>query len=298
MSPYPLSILIPTYNRRSLLEETLNSIFKDKASEIVEIIVVDDGSKDETWAYLLSLKEKHTNLKIYRHDKNLGVSAARNTALSKATASYIMFLDSDDYLTEKALSKLLEEINATKKEVYLISVWIEKGKKRKAKIFPNPPSDPILRLKSFIAGNYADAIYVINKNLFKDFQFNPHLKVREDWIFKGRLFALNSPKIIKEPLIVIRDHPHRLRNIPEFYENSILLSVEELFKGLPSSFQILYPYALAKAYIEVGTKFMRVKDYAKAFFYFQKAKEAYPPIKKEFKFLKKWLKSYILHKVF
>ncbi|MFN4132662.1 MAG: glycosyltransferase family 2 protein, partial [Caldimicrobium sp.] len=164
MSPYPLSILIPTYNRRSLLEETLNSIFKDKASEIVEIIVVDDGSKDETWAYLLSLKEKHTNLKIYRHDKNLGVSAARNTALSKATASYIMFLDSDDYLTEKALSKLLEEINATKKEVYLISVWIEKGKKRKAKIFPNPPSDPLLRLKSFIAGNYADAIYVINKN--------------------------------------------------------------------------------------------------------------------------------------
>lgn len=297
MNNYLLSILIPTYNRRSLLEETLNSIFKDKASEKVEVIVVDDGSEDETWSYLLFLKERHPNLKIYRHEKNLGVSAARNTALSKATASYIMFLDSDDYLTEKALSRLLEEIKTKKEEVYLISVWIEKGKKRKAKIFPDPPSDPLLRLKSFIAGNYADGIYVIKKNLFKNFQFSPHLKVREDWIFKGRLFALTTPKIIKEPLIVIRDHLHRLRNIPEFYENSFLLSVEELFKSHPSSFQILYPYALAKAYIEVGTKFMRVKDYAQAFIYFQKAKEAYPAIKKEFKFLKKWLKSYILHKV-
>ncbi|MFN3921961.1 MAG: glycosyltransferase family 2 protein, partial [Caldimicrobium sp.] len=123
MNNYLLSILIPTYNRLSLLEETLNSIFKDKASEKVEVIVVDDGSNDETWSYLLFLKERHPNLKIYRHEKNLGVSAARNTALSKATASYIMFLDSDDYLTEKALSRLLEEIKTKKEEVYLISIW-------------------------------------------------------------------------------------------------------------------------------------------------------------------------------
>lgn len=296
MKSYPLSILIPTYNRRDLVEEALHSIFKERVSKEVEVIVVDDGSIDETWAYLCSLREKYPNLKIERHAQNLGVSIARNTALTLATGSYIMFLDSDDYLVEGALETLLEKTKE-EGEVYLISVWIQKGKKRKAKIFPDLPLDPFLRLKYFIEGVYADGIYLIKKTLFKNFQFNPLQRVREDWVFKGKLFALNSIEVVKEPLVVIRDHPLRLRNVPDYYESSIFLSIEELFKTLPASFQALYPFALAKAYMELGTKFMRTKEYDKAFLYFQNACKVYPSIKKEFKFLKKWLKSYLLHKI-
>lgn len=294
---YSLSILIPTYNRRYLLEESLQSIFEQSLGKSVEIVVLDDGSEDDTWNYLNSLKEQHFNLKIDRHTNNLGVSSARNSALSLSTGNYIMFLDSDDYLLPGAIERIYQYLKE-EKEIYLCSVLLEKGKKRKAKIFPDPPSDPLLRLKSFIEGKYSDGIYVIKSKLIKNFIFNPSLKVREDFVFKGHLFALYQPKIIKDPCVVIRDHPKRLRYLPEYYESSILLSVEVLFQILPNSFQSLYPYALARAYLELGTKFLQIKDYQKAFFYFEKAKTCYPELKRKFKFVKKWVKAYLLQKIF
>ncbi|MFN3568370.1 MAG: glycosyltransferase family 2 protein, partial [Caldimicrobium sp.] len=243
---YPLSILIPTYNRRYLLEEALRSIFEQSLASKVEIVVVDDGSEDNTWDYLNFFKEEHNNLKIFKHPKNLGVSAARNSALSFSTGSYIMFLDSDDYLLPGALERIFQSLKE-EREVYLCSVLLEKGKRRKEKVFPEPPLDPLLRLKSFLEGKYSEAIYIIKSNLIRTFTFNPSLKVREDFVFKGYLFASYHPKIIKEPCVVVRDHPKRLRYLPEYYESSVLLSVESLFQILPHTFHSLYSYALAKA---------------------------------------------------
>lgn len=290
---YPLSILIPTYNRRTLLEEALSSILRERLSKEVEIVVVDDGSEDDTWDFLCFLKNKYPNLKIKRHDKNLGVSAARNTALGASKGLYVMFLDSDDYLVEGALEKIFKKIKEGK-EVYLVTTYVEKKGKKRKKVFPKPPLDPIQRLKYFIDGCYAEALYVIKRTLFSNFHFNPHLKVREDWVFKGKLFALSPPEIIEEPLAVVRDHPFRSRYIPQFYEESVLLSVEELFQSLPETFQGLYPYAKAKALIELSTKYIGVKNYNQAYFYLNQARQCYPSILFNFKFFKKWLKCYFL----
>ncbi len=295
MKNHPLSILIPTYNRRSLLEENLNSIFEQKLSKEVEIVVIDDGSEDNTWEYLCSLREKHSNLKIYRHNENLGVSAARNSALSFATSPYIMFLDSDDYLTDKALEKIFNKIEE-KREVYIITPFVEKKGRIKKKKFPDPPPDPFLRLKYYIDGIYADGVYVCQRKIFDNFKFNIRLRVREDWVFNGKIFSLFRPELIKDPLVVKRDHPQRLRYLPHFYEECALLSVEELFQSLPNFFQMLYPYAKAKAYLELATKYIKIKNYKKAYLNLQKAKEIYPPIRKDYKFFKKWLKSFIFSK--
>ena len=108
-----ISIIIPCYNCAKTLERCLDSVFGQTYKNI-EVIAVNDGSKDNTLEILKSYTEKYSNLRII--DKvNNGVSSARNDAIRIATGEYVVFIDSDDnYLANDVLEKnvgLLEKNN-------------------------------------------------------------------------------------------------------------------------------------------------------------------------------------------
>ena len=86
-----VSVIIPTYNRAAYIVEALESVFAQTYGDC-EIIVVDDGSTDDTKAVLQS----HMARIRYIYQENAGVSVARNTGISAATGEWIAFLDSDD----------------------------------------------------------------------------------------------------------------------------------------------------------------------------------------------------------
>src|SRR5258708_38459 len=88
---FEFSVIIPTYNRLNFLKHAINSI-RGQNYDGYEIIVVDDGSIDGTSEYLASLGNE---VKWLRQE-NRGPAAARNVGATKATGSYIAFLDSDD----------------------------------------------------------------------------------------------------------------------------------------------------------------------------------------------------------
>lgn len=93
-----VSVIIPTFNRANLLPEAVNSILAQTYPDF-EIIVVDDGSQDETAATMKAIQDKRL---IYLHQDNAGRSAARNKGLQFARGEYIGFLDDDDlYLPDK-----------------------------------------------------------------------------------------------------------------------------------------------------------------------------------------------------
>ena len=108
-----ISIVVPTFNRCHTIERCLNSILKqDYPSQRIEIIVVDDGSNDNTLGILRHYQHAH-NIRVFRQE-NRGVSAARNLGLKHARNSWIAFLDSDDYWMPKKLKcqiKLLKKKN-------------------------------------------------------------------------------------------------------------------------------------------------------------------------------------------
>ena len=96
MKSSPLvSIIIPCYNRENYITDALNSAL-NQTYENIEIIVVDDGSTDNSVAVLTKYGDKINLIQ----QKNKGVSAARNTGLRLASGDYIIFLDSDDWLSE------------------------------------------------------------------------------------------------------------------------------------------------------------------------------------------------------
>jgi glycosyltransferase involved in cell wall biosynthesis len=98
-----VSVLVPTYNRAHFLPETLDSILSQTYSP-AEVIVVDDGSTDDTQAVISRL---YPQVKYHRID-NSGVCMARNTAASFATSPYIAFCDSDDLWRPDKLEKQME----------------------------------------------------------------------------------------------------------------------------------------------------------------------------------------------
>lgn len=99
-----VSIIIPAYNTEFYIKEAVKSALEQTVSNI-EVIVVDDGSSDSTVSVIEAIRDDR--LKLLVNDRNLGVSGARNRALSEARGEWIAVLDSDDWFSVERLEKLL-----------------------------------------------------------------------------------------------------------------------------------------------------------------------------------------------
>ena len=104
-----ISIIVPAYNIENYIEQCLDSIVHQPFRDI-EIICVEDCSTDNTLSVLEFFADKDTRIKVITHDKNKGLSAARNTGIDASAGTYILYLDSDDYLLPDALQRMWEAV--------------------------------------------------------------------------------------------------------------------------------------------------------------------------------------------
>ena len=106
-----ISIIIPVYNSEKYLDECLKSL-KDQTYRNLEIILVDDGSTDNSLKICASYAKDDKRFKVY-HKENGGTASARNYGLQKASGDYITFIDNDDYINDKDafanISKILKD---------------------------------------------------------------------------------------------------------------------------------------------------------------------------------------------
>ena len=103
-----ISVIIPTYNRANSIIDTIQSVVKQNI-EALEILICDDFSTDNTEDVVNEYSKKYKNIKLLRRqDKGKGANYARNNGIENACGKYLVFLDSDDVLTEKSLSDRLK----------------------------------------------------------------------------------------------------------------------------------------------------------------------------------------------
>ena len=122
-----ISIIVPVYNVEKYLEKCVKSIIQ-QTYENIEIILVDDGSKDNSGKICDELEQKDNRIKVI-HKENGGLSDARNAGLKIATGKYIGFVDSDDYIQEdmfETLYKLNKENNSDISIVSYYEIYNEK----------------------------------------------------------------------------------------------------------------------------------------------------------------------------
>lgn len=104
-----ISVIIPVYNAQKTIEKCIKSILVQTYSNL-EIIVVNDGSKDKTGEICEEIAKCDSRIKYY-YKENTGVSMTRNFGLEKATGDYISFIDSDDFLEKNMYENMIKEIN-------------------------------------------------------------------------------------------------------------------------------------------------------------------------------------------
>lgn len=202
-----VSIIMPSYNRAHLIEKGISSVLNQNYRNW-ELIIVDDGSTDETGEVIKRFQQDERV--YYFHIDNGGVSRARNYGISKSKGEYILFLDSDDEIEKGKLEKHMElfasetNLNVTVSQV--IRKKIETGKIKKHSIIK-----PIKNLQSeFIRKKLAWKIHSPiweKKFLLEENGFNEFLKSSEDFEFYARL-VLRQPKVgyVHEFLSIINDY--------------------------------------------------------------------------------------------
>ena len=102
-----VSVIVPVYNVEDYLEKCLDSLVNQTLKEI-EIIVVNDGSPDNSGKIIEKYAKKYKNIKAYTKE-NGGLSDARNYGIKKASGEYLVFIDSDDYIDETMLEKMYQK---------------------------------------------------------------------------------------------------------------------------------------------------------------------------------------------
>ncbi len=125
-SVFDISVIIPSYNRIQTIKPALHSVIQ-QSIPACEIIVVDDGSTDQTNQLM---QEQFPEIRLIRQ-KNQGVSAARNRGIREATGNWIAFLDSDDTWLMDKLSLQVEEIKKNPKHplCHTNEFWVRNGKR-------------------------------------------------------------------------------------------------------------------------------------------------------------------------
>ena len=107
MSEPRVSVVIPAYRRDDVLGRAIDSALAQTVD--VEVLVVDDGSEDDTAAVVAAYGDR---VRYLVHDRNRGVSAARNTGVAAANGEYVAFLDSDDEWLPRKLAAQLDRIES------------------------------------------------------------------------------------------------------------------------------------------------------------------------------------------
>ena len=189
MSRFRLSIIIPYYNTPELTNELLGGLVKQLGKN-VEAIIVDDGSEKEYCPF----EDLTENIKVLRHLNNRGVSAARNTGLKKAKGDYIVFLDSDDLVTDDYVEQILKAVENEPDTVYISWKSIDG---RLGKIIENENDE-------FNPWNRCVWNRVFRREYIYGMTFNEGMQVAEDDDFLNRLPVPESKTYITKPIYLYR----------------------------------------------------------------------------------------------
>ena len=136
MYKYRLSILVPVYNVEHYLERCVRSIEnQDISKNDYEVLLINDGSTDNSLSVANNLAEEFSNVVVYSK-ANEGLSATRNFGIDHAQGKYIMHVDSDDFLVEDTIGKILEIAEKNQLELCFFNAKTTQGTIQKKQPFP------------------------------------------------------------------------------------------------------------------------------------------------------------------
>lgn len=203
-----MSIIIPVYNCEKYISKCINSIINSYKHDDLEVIIVNDGSKDNSEEIIKMFMKKDKRIKMI-NKKNSGPSAARNRGILEARGYYLMFVDADDFLDKDTLMKFRNILISKKYDTIIFNYkkcnrddQVKKNesiftddyvyyKKNKREIYKKLVSTSVLNHP--VAKFYSSEI-IKNNNIY----FKEDIRVGEDRIFNMKYFYYSQKGIYKD----------------------------------------------------------------------------------------------------
>ena len=201
-----LSIIIPVYNGQEYIVQCLESIAKQTFNDY-EIIIINDGSTDNTEELILSFFDEHHDISYKLiNQNNCGSSVARKVGISEARGEYIGFVDGDDYIEDNYYEKMMNALNSNQYDIVCAGI-IQHIDKKIIKLPDsmglNHDDFSIDDIKLMLLNHQAYYQYLFNKvyrrSLFLDIDYKEESFIGED-------FILNMDILDKNPRIIFIDN--------------------------------------------------------------------------------------------
>lgn len=248
-----VSVIIPVYNAQNFLEQAVLSALKHK--EVQEIILVEDGSTDQSLKVAQELQKKHKEIKLFQHPngENRGAGASRNVGITHATLDYIAFLDADDVFTDLRFTAEKEYFTHPKIEGVFGAIGVQflsdKGKEQFQQKFNkatlttvNYPAEGKEVFKGLMHEDSGFGLFfsligltVRRDSLLKNnLWFNEGLKVHQDTDFIRRLsfYTYLKSGIIDQAVALRGVHDeNRITQIKQ-YSSSFYYNINLLFRSI------------------------------------------------------------------
>ena len=233
-----ISIIIPLHNGGNTINRAVKSVINNRLyRDLIEIIIVENGSTDQSFEIAQKLATENSNIRIYQSDK--GTSFARNLGIEKSKGKWLIFLDADDYLVESNLNIIVENLITNPTDLCVYNY--EKGSK-KMEIF-SEEVELIDGLSSFIVKSLSEPTKYMtvwgkafNKHVIDEhgLKFNTKLRVSEDSDFYLRfLLAIQSLTLSSQFLYHYSiDSPSTMRTFSSDKLEGYIVSLEESSKEL------------------------------------------------------------------
>jgi glycosyltransferase involved in cell wall biosynthesis len=244
-----VSIIIPTYNREHVLGRAVQSVLAQTYQDF-ELIIVDDGSTDNTEKLVKSFTSE--KIRYIQHRENKGVAAARNTGIRSAKGDYIAFQDSDDEWLPEKLEKQMRAFATAPPEVGIVYTGFlmitTKKREYKPSAAVTPKDGDIFR--SLLRGEYlaSPQASVVKRECFERVgMFDEHFPPMEDRELFLRFSKHYQFKYINEPLLLYYPQPdsasRNIRAIIRAYK----LILETYFEDIKQDKRLL-----ARHYLRLG----------------------------------------------
>jgi len=184
------SVITPTYNRESVIRDTVESVLSQTLKDF-ELIIIDDCSTDNTLEYLNTIKD--SRVKVIKNETNQGVSAARNIGIRHSQGDLIAYLDSDNIWHTNYLEVMVNELSEDFVLAYSgqNTLLMTKDENAKLRVIGRKVRNHKYNPVQLMGGNFIDINCVIHrKNIFDELpMFDESLKTLEDWDVIARIAA-------------------------------------------------------------------------------------------------------------
>lgn len=258
-----ISVIIPNYNYGRFLRQAIQSVL-DQSMPPHEIIVVDDGSTDDSKEILISFGDSI----ILVSQTNKGVAAARNRGAEIATGEFLAFLDADDYWQKEKLEKQLRRFLSDPEIgfVHCGSSYVDVNGSRSHDYVTGDEGWVAEALLKFEPAVIANTLVIKREAFLKvgGFDTNRNLHPSEDWDLCYRLSRVCKLGFVREPLLYYRQHGTGGHANIERMEQAMLIAFEKAFCDPTKEIQRLRGKAYGNLYLTLAGSYYHAGNVRKS----------------------------------